>query len=61
MNFPTIFGDFSEPTVWTYTVETVIAEKLQAMLVLAQLNSRMKDFYDIYYINSISKDRLYCS
>lgn len=48
MNFPTILGDFSEPTVWTYTVETVIAEKLQAMLVLAQLNSRMKDFYDIY-------------
>lgn len=48
MNFPTILGGFSEPTVWTYTVETVIAEKLQAMLVLAQLNSRMKDFYDIY-------------
>lgn len=55
MNFPTILGDFSEPIVWTYTVETVIAEKLQAMLVLAQLNSRMKDFYDIYTLIQTQK------
>ncbi|MBK6338849.1 MAG: nucleotidyl transferase AbiEii/AbiGii toxin family protein [Bacteroidetes bacterium] len=31
-------------------METVIAEKLHAMIVLAQLNSRMKDFYDVYTI-----------
>lgn len=55
MNFPTILGDSTEPTVWTYTVETVIAEKLQAMLVLAQLNSRMKDFYDIYTLIKAKK------
>lgn len=48
MSFPTILEDFLVPTVWTYTIETVIAEKLQAMLVLAQLNSRMKDYFDIY-------------
>lgn len=55
MNFPTILGDSTEPIVWTYTVETVIAEKLQAMLVLVQLNSRMKDFYDIYTLIKAKK------
>lgn len=48
MNFPILLDEFLVPTVWTYTIETVIAEKLQAMLALAQLNSRMKDFYDVY-------------
>jgi predicted nucleotidyltransferase component of viral defense system len=50
MNYPTILEDFLAPNLWTYTIETVIAEKLQAMLVLAQLNSRMKDFYDIHML-----------
>ena len=37
------------PAVWilAYEKETVIAEKLEAMIVLGIRNSRMKDFYDI--------------
>lgn len=48
ISFPTILSQFENPQLLAYTIETVIAEKLQAMIVLAQLNSRMKDFYDVY-------------
>ena len=34
----------------TYSVETTIAEKLDAILSLMEFSSRMKDYYDIYYI-----------
>jgi hypothetical protein len=32
-------------------IESVIAEKFQAIVSLADLNSRMKDFYDIYELS----------
>lgn len=31
-----------------YTIETVIAEKFHAMILLGETNSRMKDFYDVF-------------
>lgn len=34
----------------TYSVETTVAEKLDAILNLMEFSSRMKDYYDIYYI-----------
>lgn len=40
--------DFKEPEIIAYSLETVIAEKFNAMASLALLNSRMKDFYDIF-------------
>lgn len=36
------------PTVRAYPPEALIAEKLEAMVVLGIANSRMKDFYDIW-------------
>ncbi len=33
-----------------YSLEAVIAEKFEAMIKLSYINSRMKDFYDIYHI-----------
>jgi len=36
------------PVVRAYPIEAVIAEKLQAMVVLGIANSRMKDFYDLW-------------
>jgi hypothetical protein len=33
-----------------YSLETVIAEKLHAMIALSLVNSRMKDFFDVYCI-----------
>ena len=35
--------------IWTYNQETIVAEKLQTILARKLNNSRMKDFYDIYY------------
>jgi predicted nucleotidyltransferase component of viral defense system len=40
------------PRLRAYPKETVIAEKFQAMAVLAETNSRMKDFYDIWVMQS---------
>lgn len=37
-------------TIYTYSLESVIAEKFEAMISLDRRNSRMKDFYDIHYI-----------
>lgn len=46
-DYPTIL-DFPAPTLTAYPRETVVAEKLQAMVHLGIANSRMKDFYDIW-------------
>lgn len=46
--YPVLLEELASPIIRAYTLETVIAEKLQAIIVLAQLNGRMKDFYDIY-------------
>lgn len=47
MEFPTLL-DMEPPLVNTYSLETIIAEKFEAALDLADLNSRMKDFYDVW-------------
>jgi predicted nucleotidyltransferase component of viral defense system len=47
MEFPTLL-DMEPPLVKSYSLETIIAEKFEAALDLAELNSRMKDFYDIW-------------
>jgi hypothetical protein len=39
------------PRLKAYSIESVIAEKFQAVVYLADLNSRMKDFYDIYELS----------
>lgn len=48
IKYPVILSEFENPVLNAYNIETVIAEKLHAILALAHLNSRMKDFYDIY-------------
>ena len=48
--FPTLL-DLEPPVVLGYAPETVIAEKFQAALHLADLNSRMKDYYDIWFLS----------
>ena len=47
---PTQLPEFESPTVNTYSVETTVAEKLDAIMSLVEFSSRMKDYYDIYYI-----------
>lgn len=43
--------DFPAPELRGYTMETAIAEKYQAMVYLRILNSRMKDFYDLWKLS----------
>lgn len=45
--------DFESPEVLTYSVESTIAEKFDAILQRMAGTSRMKDFYDIYYLSGI--------
>lgn len=47
---PTQLDGFTEPAVNTYSLETTIAEKIDAILSLMEFSSRMKDYYDIYYL-----------
>lgn len=42
--------DFPAPMVLAYPREAVVAEKLEAMVVLGDRNSRIKDFFDLYYL-----------
>ena len=42
---------FSEPEILTYSLESTIAEKFDAILQRLELTGRMKDFYDIYYLS----------
>lgn len=51
IDYPTIL-DSATPHLLAYNRETVIAEKLEAMLKLGELNSRMKDFFDLWTLAS---------
>ena len=43
--------DFPAPRLLRYSRESSIAEKFEAMVKLGMLNSRMKDFYDIWLLS----------
>ena len=47
---PTQLDDFAAPMVNTYSLETTVAEKLDAILSLMEFSSRMKDYYDLSYL-----------
>jgi predicted nucleotidyltransferase component of viral defense system len=51
LEFPTLL-DLPHPWVRAYPVEAVIAEKAEAMVRLGLINSRLKDFYDLWRIAS---------
>ena len=47
---PTIL-DLPKPNLLCYSKESAIAEKVEAMVKLGKINSRMKDFYDIWLLS----------
>ena len=49
VEFPTLL-DMDPPVIQTCSMESVIAEKFEAMISFGSINSRMKDFYDIYML-----------
>ena len=48
--FSTILDDKVAISVYAYTVETVIAEKLQTVLSRGDANTRPRDYYDLYML-----------
>ena len=47
---PVLLPNFEQPKIFTYSLESTVAEKIDAIISLMELTGRMKDFYDIYYI-----------
>ena len=52
LTFPALIATAPGANVLAYSLETVVAEKFQAMISLSLGNSRMKDFFDVYQILS---------
>jgi predicted nucleotidyltransferase component of viral defense system len=48
--YPSLLG-MPSPQLLAYPRETVVAEKLQAMVQLGMPNSRMKDFFDVFLLS----------
>jgi predicted nucleotidyltransferase component of viral defense system len=53
IHYPTLL-DGPEPVLRAYNRETAIAEKFEAMVSMGRLNSRMKDFFDIWLLATTS-------
>lgn len=52
-----IFEDKKIP-IMSYTIETIIAEKFQTIISRGVLNTRLKDFYDIYVLMNTKMDEI---
>lgn len=50
IEYPSLL-DLPKPRLRAYTPATVIAEKFHAIVVLGMLNSRLKDYYDLYSLS----------
>jgi predicted nucleotidyltransferase component of viral defense system len=50
VQFPVLL-DLPAPRLRSYPLYTVIAEKLEAIVLLGEANSRMKDFYDVKFLS----------
>ncbi|WP_419418537.1 nucleotidyl transferase AbiEii/AbiGii toxin family protein [Legionella sp. D16C41] len=48
--YPVLISDLPAPKIRTYPVYTVIAEKLHTIVLLGMVNSRLKDYLDLYVL-----------
>ncbi len=44
--------------VWSYNLETILAEKIETILSKLEASSRMKDYYDIYLIHRFKFNKI---
>lgn len=61
LDYPILLKETPAVNIMAYSLETVVAEKFQAMIDLAEENSRMKDFFDVYRIlesNKVNEEML---
>jgi predicted nucleotidyltransferase component of viral defense system len=57
--FKTLFGEEKSITLWAYNIETLLGEKVETILRRGTLNSRLRDFYDVYILARTQKFSLY--
>jgi len=50
--FPNLLPDFPAPHIRAYPVYTAMAEKIEAAVRLDATNTRMKDFFDLWFMSS---------
>lgn len=50
--FPLMLED-RKIDIWAYNLETVLAEKAETIIVRGVLNTRMRDFYDIFMLSAV--------
>lgn len=61
LEYPLLLDGLPAVNIMAYSLETVVAEKFQAMIELSESNSRLKDFYDLYNLlhnNTLDSDLL---
>ncbi len=46
--------------ILAYNVETVVAEKLETIIVRSTANTRMRDFYDVYVLHKLQGEKNQC-
>ena len=56
-NYNCIFED-KKITIMAYTLETILAEKFHTIVTRGLLNTRMKDFYDVYILINTKNESL---
>jgi len=50
LSYPKLLESLPSAEICAYSTEYIVAEKFHAMISLSELNSRYKDFYDVYMI-----------
>ena len=67
LDYPALLEHLPSANILAYSLETVIAEKMHAIVDLADQSSRMKDYYDLYKIlqnekyNPITVEKFLCA
>ncbi len=56
-HYPLLFED-KTIIINSYNIETILSEKIETILRRGNYNSRMKDFYDVYFFLSKLKDEI---
>jgi len=59
-NFQLMFED-RKICVKAYNIETILAEKLEAIISRSTENTRMRDFYDVYILSYLQRDNIDCT
>jgi predicted nucleotidyltransferase component of viral defense system len=50
VQFPALLADIAAPSLRAYPVYTVLAEKYEAIVSLGMANTRMKDYFDLWFL-----------